>query len=121
MTAQLLPNLNTGRRTMADWWEQLGEIPLERILFDPSPGSATEDDQKSLLDTRGILCELVDGTLVVKPMGLYESVVALLIVQMMGPYMARHKPGILSGADGPFRLVQGLVRLPDVCFVSYAQ
>jgi Uma2 family endonuclease len=120
MTTQLLTPPQT-ERTLADLWEQLGQVSLRRILLNPFPGTATEEDQRTLLNRNGVLCELVDGALVVKPMSLYESVVALFIVQMMSPYMAKHNPGILSGADGPFRLARGLVRLPDVCFVSWDQ
>jgi Uma2 family endonuclease len=121
MTFNLLATSPPPQRTMAHLWEQLGEVALERILLDPFPGTATEHDQKELLNRHGVLCELVDGTLVVKSMSLYESVVAAFIIQLMGPYMAKHKPGIVSGADGPFRVAKGLVRLPDVSFVSWKQ
>lgn len=106
--------------TVADLWEQLGEVPLDRILLQPPPGTATESDLLARLDgNEKQLCELVDGVLVEKPTGLYESVVTTWIVRMMTPYFDQHDPGILSGADGPLRLAKGLVRLPDVCFVSW--
>lgn len=108
-------------RTVADLWSQLDEVPLYRILLDPPPGTATELDQKRLVEDQKVLCELVFRTLVIKPMSLYESVVAVFLAQMMGPYMAQHKPGILSGADGPFKLARGIIRLPDMCFVSFSQ
>ncbi len=108
--------------TLADLWDRLGQIPLERILLSPPLGTATEDDLLLRLDGENKrVCELVDGTLVEKPMGLYESVVATWIIRLMTPYFNQHDPGILSGADGPFRLTKGLVRLPDVCFVSWAK
>lgn len=106
--------------TVADLWEQLGQVPLDRILLNPPPGTATERDLLDRLDGDDKrVCELVDGVLVEKPMGLYESVVATWIVRLLSPYLDRHDLGVLSGADGPFRLAKGLVRLPDVCFVSW--
>jgi len=109
-------------RTVADLWERLGGVPLERILLRPAPGTATEADLLARMDADDrSLCELVDGVLVEKPMGIYESVVAIWIVRLMTPYFNQHDPGILSGADGPFRLAKGVVRLPDVCFVSWSK
>lgn len=117
-----LIDLPSSTPTVADLWEQLGQIPLERILLSPPPGTATESDVLSRLNgDEKRVCELVDGVLVEKPMGLYESVVAIWIVRLMTPYFNQHDPGILSGADGPFRLSKGLVRFPDVCFVSWAK
>jgi Uma2 family endonuclease len=120
------PPARSPARTLADLWDCLGEIPLERILLSPPPGTATEQDLLSRIDCddddgNRRLCELVDGALVEKPMGFYESVVATWIVRLMAPYFEREDPGILSGADGPFRLAKGLVRLPDVCFVSWSR
>lgn len=107
-------------RNLADLWDRLGQVPLERILTLPPPGMATEQDLLEKLDGDDRrICELVDGVLVEKPMGIYESVVALWIVRLMTPYLDEHDPGVLSGADGPFRLAKGLVRLPDVCFVKW--
>jgi Uma2 family endonuclease len=119
MTAQLL-TIPQNNRTVADLWERLGQVPLERILLEPAPGTATEGDLLERLDrNEKQLVELVDGVLVEKPIGLYESVVATWIIRLMTPYLNEQDPGILSGADGPFRLAKGLVRLPDVCFVSW--
>jgi Uma2 family endonuclease len=120
MTNQLIDS--PAAQTVADLWEQLGQIPLDRILLAPPPGLATEADLLARLDgSDKQICELVDGVLVEKPMGLFESVVATWIIRLMTPYFDEHDPGILSGADGPFRLAKGTVRLPDVCFVSWTK
>ena len=37
-------------RTIADLLDQLGGIPPERVLAEPSPGHATEKDVLRLLD-----------------------------------------------------------------------
>ena len=60
-------------RTMADLHQRLGGIPLERILARPCPGTATEADVVRLNETENRLAELVDGVLVEKAIGFYES------------------------------------------------
>ena len=53
----------------AEWLHSLGDVPPERILFDPRPGTATEADLLLLVERDKRLCELIDGTLVEKPVG----------------------------------------------------
>jgi hypothetical protein len=64
---------------MAELLDQLGGIPPERVLVQPAPGHATEQDLLRLLDHEDRLCELVDGVLVEKPMGQYESRMAVVL------------------------------------------
>ena len=104
--------------TLADLLHRLGDIPPERVLLHPYP--ATEDDLLRLLDgPNKRLCELVDGILVEKPMGWRESFLAMLIGGQINNYLDRKNLGVTAGADGPIRLRLGLVRFPDVCFVSW--
>src|SRR5256885_666916 len=64
-------------RTVADLVHELGDIPANRILLQPAPGTATEADLLRALDgANKVLCELVNGTLVEKPMGFQESRIA---------------------------------------------
>jgi hypothetical protein len=58
---------------MAELLHDLGDIPPERIIFDPLPGTATEADLLRKVEAEDQLCELVDGVLVEKPTGMYES------------------------------------------------
>jgi Uma2 family endonuclease len=107
---------------MADLLEGFGNIPPERIWLDPHPGTATEKDviaAWSGLDRR--LCELVQGTLVEKPMGTKEANVALVIGYFLMKYLENRDLGLVLGADGMVRLKIGLVRIPDVAFVSWAR
>jgi Uma2 family endonuclease len=67
------------------------------------------------------LCELVDGVLVEKPMGQYESRLAALIIHLLYTFLDKHELGIVLAPDGPMRLAAGSVRLPDVAFVSWAK
>ena len=65
-------------------------------------------------DREDRLCELVDGVLLEKTVGTYESYLALLL----GNFVDENNLGIVLGADGMMRLVPGLVRIPNVSFIS---
>src|SRR5438046_1774546 len=105
--------------TMADWLHVLGDIAPERVLCDPYMGTATEADLLKHLDADDKrLCELVDGTLVEKAVGYYESLVAVILIRHLLDFIEPRQLGAVSAGDGPLRLRLGLVRLPDVAFVS---
>lgn len=106
--------------TLADLLASLGGIAPERVLLQPAPGTATEDDLIRLLDGDDKrLCELIDGVLVEKANGFREGVLAAILTHLLWMYLDNCKLGVVAGADGPIRLRIGLVRLPDVCFVSW--
>ena len=106
--------------TLADLLRRLGNIPARRVRLQPAPGTATERDvllnNESKLKTA--ICELVDGTLVEKPMGWEESAIAGLIIHFLVGFTKPRKLGTVLGADGMLRLVPGLVRVPDVSFLA---
>jgi Uma2 family endonuclease len=102
----------------AEWVHSLGDVPLERIVFDPWPGTATEADLVLLADRDKRLCELIDGTLVEKPLGYWESVIALDLASDINLFVRPRRLGTVSGEAGMMRLLPGRVRLPDVAFVS---
>jgi Uma2 family endonuclease len=102
----------------AEWLRSLGDVPLERIIFNPLPGTATEADLLYFVE-RDRLCELVDGTLVEKPVGYDEAIIATNLTIRLGAHVERTDAGALSGADSTLRMSSsGRVRLPDVAFVS---
>jgi Uma2 family endonuclease len=105
--------------TLADLLHQLGDVPLERVWTRPAPGTATEQDVIDAEARGNRLCELVDGVLVEKTMGYYESRVAFVLGYFLESFLSRRDLGIALGADGTLRLMPGLVRIPDVCFVSW--
>ena len=107
------------RRTMADLLERLGGVPLRRVLADPAPGTATEQDVIEVEAREKRLCELVDGVLVEKPMGFYESRVATVLGHLLENFLDQHDLGIVVGEAGMMRLGTGLVRIPDVAFISW--
>jgi Uma2 family endonuclease len=105
-------------RTVAELLHQLGDIPPERVRLQPTPGLATERD---LLKPEGRLCELVDGSLVEKTIGYDESMLAVELASLLLAFVKRHRLGEVTGADGTFRLMPGLVRIPDIAFTSRAR
>jgi Uma2 family endonuclease len=106
-------------KTLADLRQRLGGIPLERIWFRPAPGTAMEKDVVEAERRENRLCELVDGTLVEKAMGFDESRIALELAHLIKAYLDRNDLGICVGADGMMRIAPGLVRIPDVSFITW--
>ena len=104
--------------TAADLVSRFGAIPLWRIRRDPPPGEATEADVLRIEAAEDRLCELVDGVLVEKPMGYEESIVAATLIALLGPFVSKQKLGVVAGESGMMRLSPGLIRIPDVSFVS---
>ncbi len=109
---------DAGGWTAVDLVERFGDIPLSRIVRDPPPGTATEQDVIDLDGHQDRLCELVDGTLVEKTVGAYESYVACVLIRLLGNFTAENNLGIVLGEGGMMRLAPGLVRIPDVSFIS---
>src|SRR5204863_853908 len=74
----LLDQFVPGTETLADVVDRLGGVSLDRILWNPRPGTATEADAIRLADGEPRrLVELVDGVLVEKPMGYREGLFAM--------------------------------------------
>ena len=65
------------------------------------------------------LCELVDGVLVEKAVGTKEGLLAGLILYHLWAFLEQHDLGIGLPGDSPVRLKLRLVRIPDVCFISW--
>jgi Uma2 family endonuclease len=106
--------------TLADVRKHLG-VPLHRIRLFPAPGLATERDLLAAADHEDRLCELIDGVLVEKTMGIKESMLASEINRRMGNFVAERRSGILTVPDGFLRLLPGQVRAPDVSYISFDQ
>jgi Uma2 family endonuclease len=105
--------------SLADLLEQLGGIAPNRVRFRPAPGTATEEDVLAIHDREGRLYELIDGVLVEKAMGLRESFLAIALAAILWNFVRPKKLGVVTGADGTMRLISGLVRIPDVAFISW--
>jgi Uma2 family endonuclease len=106
-------------QTLADLVDRLGKIPLSRIRLKPPPGRATEKDLLRVLDRENRPCELVEGTLVEKAMGLRESWLAMRLGRLLDVFAEAQGLGVITGEGGTVRLVAGLVRIPDVAFFAW--
>jgi Uma2 family endonuclease len=106
--------------TVADLLRRLGNVPAHRVRLHPPPGTATERDvlRQNAAKFKTAICELVDGTLVEKPVGWEESAIALLIAHALLTFTKPRRLGTVLGADGMLRLVPGLIRVPDVSFLA---
>ena len=103
----------------ADWYDAIGRVPLERVIFDPPPGTATEADLLRYVDGEPKrLCELVNGTLVEKTLGLQEANIATRLSAKILIWSDDNDAGTVSGADSTLRITGGNIRLPDVCFFA---
>lgn len=109
--------------TAGDVLRHLKGIHPRRIRIDPPPGFGTVRDVIRLDRRRhesGIF-ELVDGVLVAKLGGLWESVVAGKIASALFNFQSRRDLGVVVGASGLMQFAPRLVRAPTVSFVSWKQ
>jgi Uma2 family endonuclease len=105
-------------RTLADLIDDIGVAP-ERILFRPTPGTATEQDVLDFDDHEDRLVELIDGVLVEKAMGFEESIVGCAIVFLLTQHVRPRKLGVVAGSDGMVRYRDGVIQMADVAFFSW--
>jgi Uma2 family endonuclease len=89
-------------------------VPPERIRLNPPPGRATEEDA-----IQNEMCELIDGTLVEKAMGYYESWLGFILIGYLDRYLEKHDLGIALESAGMIRVATDQIRLPDVSFISW--
>ena len=95
------------RPDIAEWLRSLGNVPLGRIVMDPLPGTATESDLLTLVEGDRLV-ELIDGTLVEKPVGSLESRIAVYLAAAIVNFVKPRKLGFVTGADGTSRTRSGL-------------
>lgn len=107
--------------SLAERLQELGGIVAGRVRSTPAPGTANLEDLVHANDHTKPLCELIDNSLVEKAVGFEASVVAVTISGLLRSFVVSHRLGIVSGADGMFRLLASSVRGPDVAFLSRAR
>ncbi|MGC8639640.1 MAG: Uma2 family endonuclease [Isosphaeraceae bacterium] len=107
--------------TLQDVVDRLGGISLSRILARPAPGTATEADLLAVNARKLHLCELVDGVLVEKAMGLRESLLAGVLIGLLRAFVVPRNLGLVTAPDGSIKIFAGLIRLPDVAFISWSR
>src|SRR6476620_6000556 len=105
--------------TAAELWLRAGQVPLDRTLMEPAPGTATLDDAVYSKERFDLSCELVNGILVAKTMGYFESKVAVALAYFIHQYLESHPIGEVAGADGSCDTTDENVRKPDAAFTSF--
>jgi Uma2 family endonuclease len=108
-----------GIRNLAELLERLGNIPPDRIRFQPLPGAGTVRDVVEIQRRENRLCELVDGVLVEKTLGFNEDQIAILIATALQNFVELDDLGVVAGSAGMIRLSNDQVRMPDVAFYPW--
>lgn len=117
----ITPNFGTPERlplTLVDLANRFGEIPPTRICMDPPPGEATEADLLNYSDHCDRLFELVDGTLIEKTSGNFDSLIAGYIAAALANHLKAMQIGVVLGPDGQLKIKPETIRVPDVCFIT---
>ncbi len=106
-------------RTFADVLNRVGNVPAERIRLHPTPGTAKVSDVTRIQDKEGKICELVDGILLEKTMGMRESILAVFLARMLDNFVRPANLGLVLGPDATMQIHLKLVRIPDVSFIRW--
>ncbi len=106
-------DLSAKEWTAADVQSRVGGIPLDRIRTYPAPGTATEADVLEAEARSDRICELVNGVLVEKPMGSYESLLAVKIIHALCSYLEGNDLGVVLGEAGMLKVLPLQVRVPE--------
>jgi Uma2 family endonuclease len=106
-------------KTLADLLDRLGGVGLERIRFQPFPGTATVQDVIDIEQKEDKLCELVHGVLVEKTVGYIESRLAIFLGGLLNAFVIPRNLGLVTGPDGTMELMANLVRIPDLAFTAW--
>lgn len=104
--------------TTAELTTLLGPVPAWRVHSWPPPGTATFEDSLEC-GRGGATCELIEGVLLEKTMGFWESVLAARVSARMKTIVDSRNLGIVAGADGLIELPEGQTRAPDASFVDW--
>lgn len=104
---------------LADVVEHLGGVPLERIRAFPPLGTATERDVLESKSRYNRICELIDGVLVEKTMGTFESMLAVVLIGYLELYMRERDLGIVLDSGGPLKILATQIRVPDVSVILW--
>ena len=93
-------------QTLEDLLDRLGGIAPGRVRVRPPVGTATEADLIAANERKQGICELVDGVLVEKGMGLLESLLAGALIAYLRGFVIPRNLGIVTSPDGMLRLVR---------------
>ena len=115
------PPMRVETPTLQDW--SIGWAGFHCPGFWPSPRPARPPSRICSRSTtsKRHLCELADGVLVEKAMGLRESLLACALISLIRAFVIPRKLGLVSGEAGTIQLLSGLIRVPDVAFISWSR
>ena len=82
-----IPETQQRELTLAELADLFGPMPAHRIRNTPSPGTATVRDFLDVQEKEDRLYELIDGVLVEKPMGYFESRLASVLIYLMESFL----------------------------------
>ena len=105
---------------LAELLKRLGNVPVERVRLRQPLGHATEEEYVRYAERTGRGCELIDGVIVEKSMGYYESRLAAELIRVLGNFLVQNPLGIVLAPDGMVR-IEGQVRMPDVAFYPWSE
>jgi Uma2 family endonuclease len=108
-----------GGATMAALLNRLGGVSPRRVLLQPTPGRATEKDVLAIHKREHRLCELIDGVLLEKTIGIDESICAAWIVYFLIDFNRSQRLGQVLGPNGFIRLFPNMILIPDASFISW--
>ena len=107
--------------TAAEIVEQFGDVPLHRIVMDPAPGTATQEDIDRVKRRTGRLCELIDGTLIEKAVSAESDLMGLELATLIRNAIRGKKVGWVLGGQAFLRLTGRRTRAADVAVIRAEQ
>jgi Uma2 family endonuclease len=117
--ATVAPRVGPKFRSLAEVLARVGDVPADRVLTYPAPGTATEADLLDNTITGGRLCELVEGILVEKPMGVREDYLGTWLIYLFQQFVIPSQLGAVLGPQSLIRFRPSVVRLPDVAVILW--
>ncbi|TWU23583.1 Uma2 family endonuclease [Bythopirellula polymerisocia] len=119
--ASLLSSSSFAPINVAELVAHVGGVTGTRIRLKPAPGTATDQDLLLICEHEGPLCELLDGVLVEKAVGGFESYLTIYLAEILSRFARENKLGIVLGPDGMLRFSAKKIYLPDISFISWSQ
>lgn len=110
-----VPTPDPPRKTVAELLHELGDIPPYRVRLYPYPGTATEADAVRVNEHEAA-CELVNGTLVEKAVGMPEDYLGTWLAHLLMTFVIPRRLGMVVTGRPQFRMPRGNLREPDVSF-----
>ena len=76
------------------------------------------DEELMALEHDGHKCELVEGEIIMSPVGMQHEYIGAILLERLTEYVRKNRLGVVLGSSIGYRLKGGNVRSPDVSFVS---